>query len=154
MSTEERTEREDATVATDASEDEQASTATDASEDERASTATEASENERTTVVSGDGRPESTDDGSDLVPLLDRGETDEFRGRWNEIQAGFVDHPRQVVEQADQLVDDLMKRLSSQFGEERSRLEGQWDRDEDVSTEDLRVALTRYRSFFERLLAA
>jgi hypothetical protein len=93
------------------------------------------------------------DDGT-LVPLLEHGESETFRGRWDEIQAGFVDDPRKVVEQADELVDELMERLSAQFSDERKRLEGQWDRDEDVSTEDLRVALTRYRSFFERLLAA
>ena len=129
MSTEERTERQDETVATERDDDGQP------------------------TVTAEAERPE-TDDGSELVPLLERGESDKFRNRWTEIQAGFVDHPRQVVEQADELVADLMQRLSAQFGEERSRLEGQWDRDEDVSTEDLRVALTRYRSFFERLLAA
>jgi hypothetical protein len=95
-----------------------------------------------------------SDDESGLVSLFDRDDTDQFRGRWNDIQAGFVDHPHEVVEQADELVAEVMKRLSAQFAEERSRLEGQWDRDEDVSTEELRVALTRYRSFFERLLAA
>jgi hypothetical protein len=67
---------------------------------------------------------------------------------------GFVDRPRESVEQADQLVADLMQRLAAQFSEERAELEGQWERDDDVSTGDLRAALTRYRSFFERLLSA
>jgi hypothetical protein len=81
-------------------------------------------------------------------------ETERFQGRWSDIQAGFVDRPREMVEQADTLVAELMQRLASQFSEERGRLETQWDKDENVSTEELRVALTRYRSFFERLLKA
>jgi hypothetical protein len=76
------------------------------------------------------------------------------RGRWEEIQVSFVDEPRRAVEQADALVNDLLERVNAGFSEARSQLEGQWDRGEDVSTEDLRMALTRYRSFFNRLLAA
>jgi hypothetical protein len=86
-------------------------------------------------------------------PLLAAGETGELRANWLSIQSGFVDEPRQAVEQADQLVAQAMKRLAEVFADERARLEGQWDRGGDVSTEDLRVALRRYRSFFERLLA-
>ena len=72
------------------------------------------------------------------------------------IQVGFVDEPREMVERADALVAELMQRLASQFypSEERSRLETQWDKDDDVSTQDLRLALQRYRSFFQRLLTA
>ena len=88
------------------------------------------------------------------VPLFPAEESESFRGRWTEIQASFVDRPRESVEEADRLVADVVQRLTAQFGDERSRLEGQWDRGDDVSTEELRVALTRYRSFFERLLAA
>ena len=70
------------------------------------------------------------------------------------IQTGFVDEPRQTVEQADELVAQVMQRLAEGFAAERERLEQQWGRGEDVSTEDLRIALQRYRSFFQRLLAA
>jgi hypothetical protein len=77
-----------------------------------------------------------------------------FRSRWDEIQSGFVDEPRQAVEQADALVADVVDRLTAGFSEARSRLEEQWGKGEDASTEELRVALTRYRSFFKRLLAA
>jgi hypothetical protein len=80
--------------------------------------------------------------------------TGRFTTRWTEIQASFVDEPRASVEQADALVADLMQRLAASFSDERQRLEGQWDRGDDVSPEELRVALTRYRSFFDRLLAA
>ena len=76
-----------------------------------------------------------------------------FHTRWDGIQTGFVDEPRAAVEQADMLVGEMLKRLTDVFGTERSRLEDQWKRGENVSTEDLRIALKRYRSFFERLLS-
>jgi hypothetical protein len=68
------------------------------------------------------------------------------------VQAGFVDEPRRAVEDADNLVASLMKKLAEGFANERGRLEKQWDRGDNVSTEDLRIALQRYRSFFDRLL--
>ncbi len=86
-------------------------------------------------------------------PLFSQEEAGALRARWDAIQVGFVDEPRRAVEEADSLVATAMKRLAEQFAEERSRLEGQWDRGGDVSTEDLRIALRRYRSFFGRLLA-
>ena len=87
-------------------------------------------------------------------PLLPGDQSEHFTSRWQDIQASFVDQPRDSVEQADALVADLMQQLASSFSDERERLENQWDRGDAVSTEDLRVALTRYRSFFDRLLAA
>jgi hypothetical protein len=92
--------------------------------------------------------------GGEREPLFAGDDAERYRGRWSEIQGAFVDEPRQAVEQADELVAELMKRLAETFSEERSKLEQQWDRDEDVSTEDLRVGLQRYRSFFDRLLSA
>jgi len=90
----------------------------------------------------------------DRGPLLPADQSESFTSRWREIQTSFVDEPRTSVEQADALVAELMQRLASSFSEERERLEAQWDSGDDVSTEDLRVALTRYRSFFDRLLSA
>ena len=87
-------------------------------------------------------------------PLLAGGEGGVFRERWEECQRNFVDEPRESVKQADELVAELMQRLARQFAETRSDLEQQWDRGDEVSTEDLRVALQRYREFFNRLLAA
>ena len=87
------------------------------------------------------------------VPLFSSDEAKDFRARWDTIQASFVDEPRRVVEQADSLVAVAMKRLAEMFAAERARLEGQWDRGDDVSTEDLRLALQRYRSFFGRILS-
>ncbi len=100
------------------------------------------------------GRASTDQVASDAPELLPQEANTEFRSRWETIQTGFVDEPRQTVEQADELVANVMQRLAEGFAAERERLEQQWGRGEDVSTEDLRIALQRYRSFFERLLAA
>lgn len=77
-----------------------------------------------------------------------------LRARWDNVQAGFVDDPKECVQKADGLVSDLVEQLTAGFSHARSRLEEQWARGEEASTEDLRIALKRYREFFERLLAA
>lgn len=87
------------------------------------------------------------------VPLFAGDEAGRYRQRWSDIQTGFVDEPRKAVEQADSLVAETMQRLAQEFANARQRLEQQWDRGEGVTTEDLRVALQRYRAFFDRLLA-
>jgi len=87
------------------------------------------------------------------APLFAKEEAEGFRVRWQEIQAGFVDDPRRSAERADELVASTIKRLAEVFADERRKLEEGWSRGEDHSTEDLRVALQRYRSFFDRLLA-
>jgi hypothetical protein len=84
--------------------------------------------------------------------LFPENESRDFHKRWTDIQTGFVDEPRRAVERADELVAEVIKRLADSFAQERSRLEGQWGRGDNVSTEDLRVALQRYRAFFDRLL--
>jgi hypothetical protein len=119
----------------------------------------EAERNERTDPLDGDltdravrGAP--TDEGPMAgTPLFSADEADGLRTRWEQIQTSFVDEPRRSVEQADTLVADVMKRLADGFSDERSELEHQWTEGSDVSTEDLRVALRRYRSFFDRLLS-
>jgi len=88
-----------------------------------------------------------------VVPLFSAEEAKDFRSQWGAIQVNFVDEPRQVVEQADHLVAVAMKRLAEMFAAERARLESHWDRGDNVSTEDLRLALQRYRSFFGRILS-
>ena len=87
-------------------------------------------------------------------PLLPAESTGGYRGRWEQIQSRFVDDPRSSVEQADELVIEVVRELQTTFGNERDALEAQWQRGDDVQTEDLRVALQRYRSFFDRLLSA
>ena len=94
---------------------------------------------------SGDQRP---------AQLLADDELHSIQARWKDIQAEFVDEPQSAVQQADALVADLMQRLARMFATEREQLESQWASGNDVSTEDLRHSLRRYRSFFERLLAA
>jgi hypothetical protein len=86
------------------------------------------------------------------MPLFSVSEMADFRSQWSKVQTGFVDEPRQTVAEADKLVASVMQRLAEGFANERSGLEKQWDRGDNVSTEDLRVALQRYRSFFDRLL--
>jgi hypothetical protein len=86
-------------------------------------------------------------------PLFEGSESETFRSRWNSIQTQFVDEPRRSVEKADELVATTMKRLAEIFASERETLERDWDRGGDISTEDLRLALQRYRSFFDRLLS-
>jgi len=86
------------------------------------------------------------------IPLFSESEMGEFRSQWAKIQTCFVDEPRGTVKDADKLVAAVMQRLAEGFANERSSLEKQWDRGDNVSTEDLRLALQRYRSFFDRLL--
>jgi hypothetical protein len=87
------------------------------------------------------------------VALFVPNESNDLRARWDSIQVGFVDEPRKAVQEADALVSATMTRLAEIFANERHTLEQQWDRSEDISTEDFRLALRRYRSFFGRLLA-
>jgi hypothetical protein len=98
----------------------------------------------------GDASAQSAAEPTSLLPT---DETGTFRSRWDTIQTGFVDEPRQSVEQADSLVAEVMQRLAEVFADERAKLEEQWSRGDNVSTEDLRIALRRYRSFFDRLLS-
>jgi hypothetical protein len=94
------------------------------------------------------------DESVEVASLLPQADETDLRARWEEIQTRFVDDPRQAVEDADALVAGVMKRMAEGFAQAREQLEGQWSRGEDVGTEDLRVALQRYRSFFQRLLSA
>jgi hypothetical protein len=91
--------------------------------------------------------------GPPAEPLLAPGDTQGFQARWTDVQNGFVDEPRRAVEEADTLVAELMQHLAKSFADERGRLESQWDRGDDVSTDELRVAFQRYRVFFARLLS-
>ena len=85
-------------------------------------------------------------------PCFPLSSSDELRGRWDAIQVGFVDDPRASVRSADELVGDVMDRLRTSFDEQRARLHQLADDDSEASTEELRLAVKRYRSFFERLL--
>ena len=87
------------------------------------------------------------------MPMFAGAEAAGYRTQWDAIQTGFVDEPRKAVQEADALVTLVTSRLSEVFADERSSLERQWGKGDQVSTEDLRVALRRYRSFFERLLS-
>ena len=84
----------------------------------------------------------------ELAPLFEERIAQEYRTRWNTVQQGFVDDPPQAVRQGDELVAQVIKNLAETFAKQRATLEG-----EQGSTEELRLALRRYRSFFERLLS-
>jgi hypothetical protein len=111
------------------------------------------------------GRAEDKDEGmetsepvktqtNEQVPLLDEDRSSRYSGRWQDVQARFVDDPRSAVSDADGLVAEIIQQLATSFAEQRQNLEGQWSKGSEVSTEDLRQAMMQYRSFFQRLLAA
>ena len=84
--------------------------------------------------------------------ILAQSEVGQFRDRWDKIQRGFVDDPRVAAQRADELVTEAIRKLSAKFEEEHSKLEQQWSHNGEASTDDLRLALQRYRSFFQWLL--
>jgi len=96
--------------------------------------------------------PDKAAAASKPMPLFSESEMGDFLSQWSKVQTGFVDEPRRTVEDADKLVAAVMQRLVEGFANERSGLEKQWESGDNVSTEDLRLALQRYRSFFDRLL--
>jgi hypothetical protein len=104
-------------------------------------------------IGSDDGRRAATATHSSADALFAERDLTDLRARWNDVQAAFVDDPRDCVQKADGLVSDTVEQLTASFTSARSRLEEQWSRGEEASTEDLRQALKRYRDFFDRLLA-
>lgn len=96
--------------------------------------------------------PPQVDNPAVSAALLTVEDSEHFRTQWNEIQGKFVDEPRAAVQQADVLVADVVEKITQMFTSERTSLEGQWNQGNEVSTEDLRKALQRYRSFFNRLV--
>lgn len=87
------------------------------------------------------------------APLLDDREADDFLARWSEVQGRFVDDPQGAVRDGDSLVAELMQALAARFSDHKGRLEEQWQRGSEPETEELRLALQQYRSFFQRLLS-
>jgi hypothetical protein len=97
-------------------------------------------------------RPSQTNE-ENRTPLFAADAAESFRSRWQDIQTSFIDEPTRAVEQADSLVAEIMQQLAKTFADERSQLEAQGEHGKDISTEDLRMALRHYRSFFDRLLS-
>jgi hypothetical protein len=95
---------------------------------------------------------EQQEDSQRVQPLVGAEEASQFRSRWDAIQTAFVDDPRRAVEEANQLVDEVTSRVVETFTRGRGALEEQWSRGDEVTTEELRVALQRYRAFFDGLL--
>jgi hypothetical protein len=157
--TESRTERED--ELREAAQELTAERRATNTEDERASAATPAavedrgSGDEKQDEKQDDERPRKQAETAEeqRASLFDEDRAADLRAQWSAVQGRFVDDPPAAVKAADALVQEVVGLLTSQFAAERSRLDSQWGRDEKVSTEDLRVALRRYRAFFERLLS-
>jgi hypothetical protein len=104
------------------------------------------------TTAAGQAMPRGTgDSAADL--LFDEADADRFRARWREVQSGFVDDPRNAVQDADLLVAELLQEVASAFSQRKRVLEDKWREGTDAETEDLRLALRGYRSFFDQLLA-
>jgi hypothetical protein len=76
----------------------------------------------------------------------------DYRSRWEVVQGDFIDEPRKAVTDADALVGEILDDLSETFHGQRRSLERQWE-DDESTTEDMRIALRRYRTFFDRLLS-
>ncbi|MGW3632888.1 hypothetical protein ACWD7F_22435 [Streptomyces sp. NPDC005122] len=102
--------------------------------------------------TTGGGSAQDAQDADDTPQLLSPQDEEAFRARWQEVQSQFVDDPRDAVHTADALVADVMQRLAATFADHKQELEGQWNRGEQADTENLRLALRHYRSFFNRLL--
>lgn len=126
---------------------------TDERSAQRADTRTDTFDRSDATTARANTSSNQTTETDERTALFSPDETNSLRGQWDAIQVGFVDEPRQAVEKADALVAGAMKRLAEVFAAERERLEKQWDRGDSVSTEELRLALRRYRAFFGRLLS-
>jgi len=103
-------------------------------------------------VERADVRRENPDPDEGNMALFSDEQRGDLTGRWDQIQASFVDEPRGAVEKADALVAEAISKLAEGFARTRADLDGQWKRGDSVSTEDLRQALRHYRSFFGRLL--
>lgn len=110
----------------------------------------EAANRERLSSATTSQRGQS--EGAARTPLFSEADIGILHARWSNVQAAFVDEPRNAVKEADLLVTAVIKRLTDSFATERANLEEQWDRGDAVSTESLRLALQRYRTFFDRLL--
>jgi hypothetical protein len=132
--------------------DDSAGQAGDQDRDQRGGTEAAAAGQPGTTAPAEGAEGEGAEGGEGRSALFAGEERDRLGEQWGAVQAAFVDDPRAAVERADALVVEVVQILTTSFTDERSRLEQQWSQGEDVSTEDLRQALHRYRSFFERLL--
>lgn len=132
--------------------DEQTRAGANSSEDEAATLHTDPQADAGRTESSQMANEPSAEPSSERSLLADNDRSG-LRSRWDDVQAAFVDNPKECVQKADTLVAEVVEQLTTGFSDARSRLEEQWARGEQVSTEDLRVALKRYRDFFQRLLS-
>ena len=100
---------------------------------------------------SGEISPTEKDGSQVATTLLREDEVDDWQSRWESIQIGFVDEPSSSVKQADELVTEVMKQIDRRFSEKHTTLLRQWG-SQEATTEDQRLALQSYRSFFNWLI--
>ena len=98
------------------------------------------------------GQPAPQEQPARDLPLLEAGAAEAFLRRWSGVQARFVDDPQGAVRDGDSLVAELLQALAARFGAHKDGLEQQWRSGGEADTEQLRLALQSYRSFFQRLL--
>jgi hypothetical protein len=108
-------------------------------------------EPETAETTTGTAETSRTPDEEDRHVLFDDDEVERFQSSWQSIQTAFVDDPQRAVKEADELVAAVIQTLAATFAEHKSELESAWSQGEPA-TEDLRIALRRYRSFFKQLL--
>ena len=118
-----------------------------------ATTTTDAPRAQGEPLATGDESSSAQTEPSTEKSLFAEDELSGLRSRWDDVQAAFVDDPKKCVQEADALVAEVVEQLTTGFSAARSRLEAQWARGEEASTEDLRLSLKRYREFFQRLLS-
>lgn len=105
-------------------------------------------------AVDRDAPPSASGDDESPVQLFGPEAAERFRDEWQQIQARFVDDPKDAVQDADDLLAEVLQSLAGTFTERKQELEGQWHGESEALTEDLRLALRRYRTFFNQLLDA
>ena len=119
---------------------------------DEAHTGEEQMRNEQISEKRTDQNKPNMNEDENFAPLFESDEAEQFRAQWLEIQSRFVDDPIASVKDADELVASIIKNITRNFADKRTSLETQWKSGDDVSTEDLRMTMKRYLSFFDRLL--
>jgi hypothetical protein len=103
--------------------------------------------------IEGVTQKELSREDASLAPLFTQQAATDFRSRWDRVQRSFVDNPQEAIRAGDELVAQVISSLAETFSNQRSQLEAELKQTDQSSTESLRLALRRYRSFFERLLS-
>jgi hypothetical protein len=142
----------DVTTATAVAEEEEGAEAESGAEDQdtvpEGGSAVAAANGATTNGTAPSSEPE-TEPETESVELYTDSDMEEFRRRWTELLAGFVDDPRASAERADGLIGELVDRVSQRRQQLHDALDNEDDRGE---TEAMRQAIRRYRSIYRALV--